>query len=51
VVEELHRQLDEPEAAAVLNGPAMLIVGEAMAVAQAGAIVEAPEITRLEARA
>jgi uroporphyrin-III C-methyltransferase len=42
---------DLAEAAAVLNGPAMLIVGEAMAMAQAGAIVEAPEITRLEARA
>ena len=42
---------DLAEAAALLNGPAMLIVGEAMAMAQAAAIVEAPEMTRLEARA
>ncbi len=42
---------DLAEAAATLNGPAMLIVGEAMAMAQAGAIVGAPEMTRLEVRA
>lgn len=42
---------DLAETAATLNGPAMLIVGEAMAMAQAGASVQALEATRLEARA
>jgi hypothetical protein len=39
------------ETAATLNGPAMLIVGEAMAMAQAGASVEMLEVARPEVRA
>ncbi|WP_397422343.1 uroporphyrinogen-III C-methyltransferase [Phenylobacterium sp.] len=42
---------DLAEAAATLNGPAMLIVGEAMSMAEAGATVEELEAMPLEARA